>query len=99
MAVKNFNVPFTSVDGIAFVKEDKSPIFLKDVIADVLCGNYQDEQSLSGIDKFMRGKLALKVKAEDQNNFEIEELAMIKDIIGKRASVPVVYQTFNILEE
>lgn len=97
MTVKNFNVPALQLNGEEIVENGK-PILLKDVIADMLCGNYQDEaQTLSGLDKYKRAKLAAEIY-DGNNNFEIEELAMIKEIVGKRGLIFVVYQIFNIID-
>lgn len=98
MTIKNFDVQATLVNGTA-IENDGKTIVLKDVIADMLCGNYQDESStLSGLEKFERASLALKVKKGGDINFETKELATIKEIIGKRGTVPIVYQAFNILD-
>lgn len=98
MTIKSFDAEVTLVDGTPVINNDK-PVILRDIIADMLCGNYQDEaNSLSGVEKFKRGTLALKIKAGGDIDFKTEELADIKEIVGKRGTVPMVYQTFNILD-
>lgn len=98
MTIKNFDAKATSLDGTPF-KDGEREIFLKDAIADMLEGTYPDEaQSLSGIEKFKRAKLSLKMREGGDINFETEELAIIKEIVGKRGITPIVYQAFNILD-
>lgn len=97
MTIKNFNTPIIHLDGTPFTNNDK-PVLLNKTIGDILCENYHDEnQSLSGIDKYKRAKLALKIY-DGETDFTTDELTMIKDVIGKRAITIVVYQVFNILD-
>lgn len=97
MTIKNFNVTATLLDGKPIIENDKE-LLLKDLIINILCGFYEDEfRTLSGADKFKRALLALKIQ-DGKDNFDADELGLIKDIIGKRATVPIVYQAFNILD-
>lgn len=99
MTIKNFDVKFINVNGDEIKDEEGKEVDFRNVIFALLIGSYQDEQNLSGVEKFNRAELAKKIKgATEQTDFTTEELASIKDIAGRKGTIPVVHQAFNILE-
>lgn len=95
--IKNFDVPAELTNGQQITNNGKS-VLIKDIIEQLLSGNYDDERNLSGAIKFQRGLLGAKVAKGGDIEFTIEELAIIKEIVGKGGTVPVVLQVWKILE-
>lgn len=62
-----------------------------------LCWNFQDEQNLSGEEKFRRGKLALEI-SEGTATIKAEEVVLLKKCIAKLFSPLVVLRAFNLLD-
>lgn len=76
-----------------------SPAVLRGVCIDALMAQFEDEKNLSGDEKLKRFDLALKVKkAEDPADFTVEEVALLKKLIGKAYGPLVVGQTWKMLE-
>ena len=73
------------------------PATLRFIAVKALSMVYQDEQSLSGEEKFKRYDLAMKIKA-DPVDLEVEEISLIKKLIGKAYGPVIVWQAWNILE-
>ena len=72
---------------------------LKGVIIDALVANYEDEKNLSGEEKVKRWNLALELtKADNEIDISIENISMIKKLVGKAYGVLVVGQALNMLE-
>lgn len=55
-------------------------------------------ETVNGDAKFARSKLAAKLLKGGEQDYSIEELAMLKDLAGKNASVAEVYSLFNALD-
>lgn len=72
--------------------------------ASIACGNaltqlFEDERSLSGVEKHKRGKLAQRVfDAEGEIDLSAEEITTIKTCVGKHFNPLVVAQIYDILE-
>ena len=68
---------------------DGGPLLMKKVIVNALVANYPDEQGLPGDEKFKRGMLALRIQKGDMEGYSIDEVALIKKLVGK-AYGPVI---------
>ncbi len=60
--------------------------------------SFQDEQSLTGNDKFNRGRLAYDIYKTPQLDLKSEDITLIKNVIGKMYTPMIVYQTYNLLD-
>lgn len=97
MAVKNLDVTVLDMDDNPVPKEKGIPLLLKDVAITALNGNYADEQSLSGEEKFKRFDLAMKVNKGGEQDYTPEEIVLIKRIIGKAYGPLIVGRAFEVL--
>jgi hypothetical protein len=93
------NQPIIDLDGNELVEEGK-PITVGLVIFRSLLGAYQDEQNLSGEEKFSRGELAMRVKsAEDSLILKAEDIVLIKKLVAKMFTTFIVWQMWRILDK
>ncbi|MGH9864812.1 MAG: hypothetical protein ACRD4H_05285 [Candidatus Acidiferrales bacterium] len=98
----NFDRNIKALDGTDLVERDQQsgelkPVPMKDLIVGALLANNPGE-TLSGIDKFHRGKLAEKVFAGGDIELPIEDVTKIKDVIGSYCTPLVVFQIFDYIE-
>lgn len=94
----NVNQPIIDFDGKELIEEGK-PVTVGLVIFRSLLGAYQDEQNLSGEEKFTRGELAMRVKAaEDVMNLKAEDVVLVKKLVAKMFTTFVVWQMWKILD-
>ena len=70
---------------------------LKDAACNVLSAAFNDEQ-ISGEEKAKRGLLAFRIYANQEIDLTIEELGLIKKLIGKGYGSIVVAQAWLYLE-
>ena len=65
-----------------------------------LLATFKDEENLSGEEKLKRWQLAIKIKnnAETAVEMTVEEIALIKKLIGKAYSTIIVGQVWELLE-
>ena len=90
------------------VKDDSNPdktLNLRAVAVNALLAPFPDEQSLSGEDKLKRYLLAQKVYASIYASMElhteltVEEVALIKKLIGKMYTNLIAGQAWQMLED
>ena len=89
----NFNQPIKNIQG-----EEIKDLTLKTVSVEALLATFSDEQSLSGEEKAKRYLLATRIYANDELDLTVEEIAKIKQLIGKGYGPLVVGQAWEILE-
>lgn len=58
----------------------------------------QDDQNLSGEDKFSRGALAFKIRDNSSADLKAEDIVLIKKQIAKLYSPVVVYRSYPLLD-
>jgi hypothetical protein len=58
----------------------------------------QADQQLSGEEKFKLGALANKIHTEPDAEYEVEEIAKVKDKIGKLYAPYLVFKTYSLLK-
>ena len=89
----------TDIDGKDISTADGKPATVRGVVVEALLASYQDEQNLSGDEKMRRWELAVKVKKSiDPAEFSIEEVLLMKQLVGKAYAPLVVGQTWRVLE-
>jgi len=60
---------------------------------------FKDEENLSGEEKLKRWQLAIKIKnAEVTVEMTVEEIALVKKLVGKAYSTIIVGQVWELLE-
>ena len=73
---------------------------LCDVALSALMASYEDEKSLTGKDKADRMQLALKInKRPKEVDLTVEQLALLKQLIGKGFGPLVVGRAYELLEQ
>ena len=101
----DFTQPITNLDGSEIKDADGKPVVstLGRVAEQALLAVYADERDQSGKEtitpeeKFKRWKLASKVQGKDVN-LSIEELALLKKLIGKAFPPLIVGQAWKLLD-
>lgn len=79
---------------IAINGEEKVFWTVGNTAIEALMGAYEDERSLSGVEKFKRYQLAQRIqKAEKDVNLEVEDWSLIKLLVGKRFD-PIIVGPF-----
>lgn len=72
---------------------------LRSIAIEALLAVFQDESSLTGDEKLKRWELAMKVKrAVEPAEFTVEEVGLIKKLIGKAFAAMIVGQAWMMLE-
>jgi hypothetical protein len=77
----------------------KSPAVLltvKDVLLSVFSANLTNDEKLSEPERYATGKMGFDIGKERE--FSIEDVARIKERVGKAAMPMFVYQIFDLLE-
>ncbi len=86
-------------DGEAINDTKGKPATVRGACIEALLAVFQDEQNLSGEEKLKRFQLALKVKeSQPVADFTVEELSLMKKLVGKAYAPLIVGQTYTILE-
>jgi hypothetical protein len=95
----DLKAPITQVDGKPFEGSDGKPTVttLGSIAKVALLATYPDDQTATGQQKFDRWKLASKIEAGD-GNLSVEEIKLLKDLIGKSYGPPVVGPAWKLLD-
>jgi len=82
------------------IKDEKGNIAdLQYFAVNALLAVFNDEQNLAGTEKVNRWQLAIKIKnSNDDTEFSVEDVALVKKLIGKAYSAVVVGQAWAMLE-
>lgn len=91
---KNFNVPLLGYNGQPLKEHDGDTIMVKNAIINAL----DAENTGDGSAKLRRFNIALKVAA-DIDDYDIDELALIKECVGKYMPTLVCGRVLSIIEE
>lgn len=82
------------------IKEGKDVITVKDILMQACTANLQTDAQMEGTKKFELYQLAMKVNASKKDiDLTIEEIATLKDRVGKGFNVLVVGQVWSALEK
>jgi len=87
----------TALDGEPLENEDQEPIVLRTVAINALMGVMEGDNSMTGEQKLKNWVLAQRLQKEDSPDLTPEELASIKERIGKAFGPAVVGPSFVIL--
>lgn len=103
---KTYTIDFTSIltdldhkpllDGDG--KDPNNILTLGKISSRALCGQYPDEQTLPGDEKFKRGLLAMKIEKESKAVLTAEEISKIKLVIGKGYGALIVADAYPLLD-
>lgn len=94
----NFDSNIKGLDGKDLATETGTAT-LSSIVTGALIANYHDEQFLPGMEKFKRAQLAQRVYAGGDIDFSVEELTLIKELVGKYATPLVVLQIFKLIDK
>ena len=89
----NFSQTIKNIKG-----EEIKDLTLKSISVEALLATFDDERSLSGEEKAKRYLLATRIYANDELDLTVEEVAKIKQLIGKGYGALVVGQAWEMLE-
>ncbi len=79
------------------LKDGEAPVTLRNIIQNALIGQLRGDENLTGAEKFSLYNLAAKT-TEAASDFSIEDLATIKDRVGRAYSQVVIGPAFKLLE-
>lgn len=86
------------LDGVP-LKDGDDTITLRSIGINALVASLDDDQRLSGEYKFELWMLAKRLREADTPELKVEEVAKIKERIGKAYSQVVVGPAFTLLED
>ncbi len=76
----------------------KEPFTMRIVCTNSLLTPTQDDKNIDGNEKARRFELAMRVYTEDEIDLNVDELKLIKDLIGRLYSPLVVGRAYQILD-
>jgi hypothetical protein len=95
----NWKTVLTDVAGKEINAENGEPLTLDKVAINALSQLTQQDGQFTGEEKFKLGELAYRVyRADSETEFEVEEIAKIKERIGKLYTPIAVFQAYNLLK-
>lgn len=102
----NFQTTLTDMDGNDLLDEwamrsnggVKTELTLGRASANALCATYNDEADIPPTEKYHRAEIAMNVREEAQATLGVEDIALIKRMIGKFYGPIVVYRAFSLLD-
>jgi len=68
------------------------------IVSKALFASYPDEQQLPADEKWNRAALAMRVRDGKDVKLTVEEIALIKKLVGKAYSPLLVYRAFTLLD-
>lgn len=80
------------------VLDEKTPLTLGAVACNSLLATFKDEPNLQGADKTKRFALALKINGKAQVALKVEDVTLLKTLIGKAYAALVVGQAWEMLD-
>ncbi|MFA6358683.1 MAG: hypothetical protein WCY09_08530 [Candidatus Omnitrophota bacterium] len=88
-----------TLDGEVILDQKSEPATVRGVAIEALFATFKDEENLSGEEKLKRWELASKIKASsDPVELAVEEVALLKKLIGKAYGALIVGQAWKVLE-
>jgi hypothetical protein len=86
------------LNGKPILDADQKPQILRKFLVEVLGVLFENERNLDGNERYKRGKLAFQLQTEDKPEISIEDVALLKQLIGRGYPPHIVYVLWNILE-
>ena len=95
----DFLTPLKSLNGDD-IKDNKGEIFtLRDAAIVALDSVFDDDRKLEGKEKYRRGALATRIYgAKEPIALDVDELKLVKDLIGRTYGPRVVKESWDLLE-
>ena len=87
-----------SLTGEPLTDDKGKPLTLRDVCATALVSPYPDEQHLAGTEKVKRWELATRIVKQDKVELAAEDVARLKELVGKAWGVVVVGPAWELLD-
>lgn len=87
-----------TIDGEDLKREDGAILSVREVMLNSLLSPFPDERNLSGEDKVKRYSIAMRIHKESEPDLNVEELTLIKQLVGKLYFPLIVGQMWEILE-
>ncbi len=78
--------------------KEKEPLTMRIVCTNSLLTPTQDDKNIDGNEKAKRFELAMRIYTEKEIDLDIDELKMIKDLIGRLYTPLVVGRAYQILD-
>lgn len=94
----DWNKTFVDIEGKDVLADKENKLTLGKMAITGLCQMVQGDQDVNGAEKFKMGELANKVAHEPDSEFEVEDIAKIKNRIGVLYGPFLVFQAFNALK-
>ena len=95
----NFSQELKSIEGDDIPFRNRPKTLLKDLAIDTLQAMFDDERNLAGEEKAKRWVLATRIYANPEGvDLELEEIVLVKKLIGKAYGPCFVGQAFDMLE-
>lgn len=94
----DFNVKLKSLNDDNLKDDKGKEVTLGSVCVEALLLNYSEEGPISGEEKKSRWDLASKISKVEPTEMVIEEVALIKKLIGRAYGAAVVGPAYTLLE-
>jgi len=94
----NFSQPLKDLEGNTLNNEKGKGVFLNTVCANALIASPENNK-VDGVEKVKRYELAKKIMGGGDIDVSVEELALIKELLGTSYGVLVVGQAYKMLDK
>jgi len=78
--------------------EEEENQTLRNAATSALTALFRDEPNLDAKKKFERGALALRIHNNDEPSLSVNEVALVKELIGKRFDPLIIVRAWAILD-
>ena len=95
---RDFSTALVGLGDAKLVDGEGVALTLASVAVSALMGTYQDEQGITGEEKFKRYQIAQRLSSAGTQEVTAEEVALIKRLIGKAYTPMVVGPAYIALE-
>lgn len=83
----------------AFIQdENKQPVTLGEFVCMILYSLQESDAKMNGEEKYKIYKLGKKISDNPKSEFSVEELAIIKEHVGRKATTFLVGEIYDIIE-
>ena len=93
----DFDAPILALDGTP-MRDGENPATLKALACTALAAMFNDEPSLSATDKYQRFALGLKLVDGGEVDLSVEEIGLIKKLIGKAYPPVTMGRAYDLLD-
>lgn len=92
----NLKQELRTLDGTRPLRDEKENVVL---LRDVLCNTLlATDDSADGKERARRGMLAYKIYGNDELDLDVDDVKLLKDLVGKQYAPLVVFQVWEMLE-